>query len=171
MNNIIRVAGVVRESIVDGPGLRFAVFTQGCSHACPECQNVETWDFAGGYDCEIKKILDLIDSNPLLDGLTLSGGDPLFQPEPSYILAKAVKERGLNVVVYTGYTFEELIDMSKNDGNILNLLSVTDILIDGKYEKDKRDLTLRFRGSGNQRIIDVAASLTAGKVILDERYM
>lgn len=171
MNNIIRVAGVVRESIVDGPGLRFAVFTQGCSHACPECQNLETWDFAGGYDCEIKKILDLIDSNPLLDGLTLSGGDPLFQPEPSYILAKAVKERGLNVVVYTGYTFEELIDMSKNDGNILNLLSVTDILIDGKYEKDKRDLTLRFRGSGNQRIIDVAASLTAGKVILDERYM
>lgn len=171
MNNMIRIAGVVRESIVDGPGLRFAVFTQGCSHGCPECHNIDTWDFKGGYDCEIEKILEAIDANPLLDGLTLSGGDPLFQPGPSYILAKAVKERGLNVAVYTGFLFEELMKMAEADENIMNLLSNTDILIDGKYEKDKRDLTLRYRGSSNQRIIDVKASLAAGEVILDERYM
>ena len=87
MKDTIRIAGVVRESIVDGPGLRFAVFTQGCGHHCPECHNPETWDFGGGYDCEIEKILKAMDENPLLDGITLSGGDPLYQPEASYSLA------------------------------------------------------------------------------------
>ena len=170
MKDTIRIAGVVRESIVDGPGLRFAVFTQGCAHHCPECQNPETWDFEGGYDCGIDKILKAMDENPLLDGITMSGGDPLYQAEASYSLCSKVKEKGLNVVVFTGYTYEELMELEKKDPWIEKLLSVTDILIDGRYEKDKRDLTLIFRGSSNQRVIDMNASRKEGRAVLHERY-
>jgi anaerobic ribonucleoside-triphosphate reductase activating protein len=170
MKDTIRIAGVVRESIVDGPGLRFAVFTQGCAHHCPECQNPETWDFEGGYDCGIDKILKAMDENPLLDGITMSGGDPLYQAEASYSLCSKVKEKGLNVVVFTGYTYEELMELEKKDPWIEKLLGVTDILIDGRYEKDKRDLTLIFRGSSNQRVIDMNASRKEGRAVLHERY-
>jgi anaerobic ribonucleoside-triphosphate reductase activating protein len=170
MKDTIRIAGVVKESIVDGPGLRFAVFTQGCAHHCPECQNPETWDFEGGYDCGIDKILKAMDENPLLDGITMSGGDPLYQAEASYSLCSKVKEKGLNVVVFTGYTYEELIELEKKDPWIEKLLGVTDILIDGRYEKDKRDLTLIFRGSSNQRVIDMNASRKEGRAVLHERY-
>ena len=171
MKDTIRIAGVVKESIVDGPGLRFAVFTQGCAHHCPECQNPETWDFEGGYDCGIDKILKAMDENPLLDGITMSGGDPLYQAEASYSLCSKVKEKGLNVVVFTGYTYEELMELEKKDPWIEKLLSVTDILIDGRYEKDKRDLTLIFRGSQNQRVIDMNASREQGKPVIHEKYM
>ncbi len=171
MKDTIRIAGVVRESIVDGPGLRFAVFTQGCAHHCPECQNPETWDFDGGYECEIDKIINAMDENPLLDGITMSGGDPLYQAEASYSLCSKVKEKGLNVVVFTGYTYEELMELEKKDPWIEKLLSVTDILIDGRYEKDKRDLTLIFRGSQNQRVIDMNASREQGKPVIHEKYM
>ena len=171
MKDTIRIAGVIRESIVDGPGLRFAVFTQGCAHACPECQNPETWDFKGGYDCEIDKIINAMAENPLLDGITLSGGDPLYQPEASYTLAQKVKDKGLNVVVFTGYTYEELMELGKKDPWVEKLLGVTDILIDGRYEKDKRDLTLLFRGSSNQRVIDMARSREGGRPVLHEKYM
>ena len=170
MKDTIRIAGAVKESIVDGPGLRFAVFTQGCAHHCPECQNPETWDFEGGYDCGIDKILKAMDENPLLDGITMSGGDPLYQAEASYSLCSKVKEKGLNVVVFTGYTYEELMELEKKDPWIEKLLSVTDILIDGRYEKDKRDLTLIFRGSSNQRVIDMNASRKEGRAVLHERY-
>jgi anaerobic ribonucleoside-triphosphate reductase activating protein len=170
MKDTIRIAGVVKESIVDGPGLRFAVFTQGCAHHCPECQNPETWDFEGGYDCGIDKILKAMDENPLLDGITMSGGDPLYQAEASYSLCSKVKEKGLNVVVFTGYTYEELMELEKKDPWIEKLLSVTDILIDGRYEKDKRDLTLIFRGSSNQRVIDMNTSRKEGRAVLHERY-
>jgi anaerobic ribonucleoside-triphosphate reductase activating protein len=170
MKDTIRIAGVVKESIVDGPRLRFAVFTQGCAHHCPECQNPETWDFEGGYDCGIDKILKAMDENPLLDGITMSGGDPLYQAEASYSLCSKVKEKGLNVVVFTGYTYEELMELEKKDPWIEKLLSVTDILIDGRYEKDKRDLTLIFRGSSNQRVIDMNASRKEGRAVLHERY-
>ncbi len=170
MKDTIRIAGVVKESIVDGPGLRFAVFTQGCAHHCPECQNPETWDFEGGYDCGIDKILKAMDENPLLDGITMSGGDPLYQAEASYSLCSKVKEKGLNVVVFTGYTYEELMELEKKDPWIEKLMGVTDILIDGRYEKDKRDLTLIFRGSSNQRVIDMNASRKEGRAVLHERY-
>lgn len=170
MKDTIRIAGVVRESIVDGPGLRFAVFTQGCGHHCPECQNPETWDFSGGYECEIDKIMNAIEENPLLDGITMSGGDPLYQPEASYELCRRVKEKGLNVVVFTGYTYEELMELKEKDPWVGKLLEVTDILIDGRYEKDKRDLTLLFRGSRNQRVIDMKRSGEEGRLVLHERY-
>ena len=170
MKDTIRIAGVVRESIVDGPGLRFAVFTQGCAHHCPECHNPETWDFSGGYECEIEKIIKATEENPLLDGITMSGGDPMFQPEASYVLCKKVKEKGLNVVVFTGYTYEELMELRKTDPWVGKLLEVTDILIDGRYEKSRRDLTLLFRGSSNQRVIDMNRSREEGRPVLHERY-
>ena len=170
MKDTIRIAGVVRESIVDGPGLRFAVFTQGCAHHCPKCHNPETWDFDGGYDCEIEKILNAMDENPLLDGITMSGGDPMYQPEAGYSLCSKVKEKGLNVVVFTGYTYEELMELEKKDPWIGKFLEVTDILIDGRYDKDLRDLTLLFRGSQNQRVIDVEASRKEGRAVLIGKY-
>ena len=112
-----------------------------------------------------------MDENPLLDGITMSGGDPLYQAEASYSLCSKVKEKGLNVVVFTGYTYEELMELEKKDPWIEKLLSVTDILIDGRYEKDKRDLTLIFRGSQNQRVIDMNASREQGKPVIHEKYM
>ena len=147
----IRVAGIVEESIVDGPGIRLVVFTQGCKHKCKGCHNPESHSFTGGYLMEIEEILQEIKSNPLLDGLTLSGGEPFEQWEACSELAKEVKKLGLNVVTYTGYTFEEIL---KNDG-FKKLLLQTDTLIDGKFEIDEKSLLLQFRGSKNQRIINV----------------
>ncbi|OQB14887.1 MAG: Pyruvate formate-lyase 1-activating enzyme [Firmicutes bacterium ADurb.Bin193] len=161
---MIRVSGIVPESIVDGPGIRYTVFTQGCHHDCPGCHNPQTHDANGGYDISIEEILKDIDKNPLLDGITLTGGEPLLQAEKLVPLAKAVKERGLSVVTYSGYTFEEI----QNNDAFLKLMKYTDILVDGRYEKDLRSLDLLFRGSSNQRIIDVQSSLKQGKPILYE---
>ena len=170
MKDTIRMAGIIRESIVDGPGLRMAIFCQGCAHACKGCHNPETWDFKGGYDSKIENIIKAIDEDPLLDGVTFSGGDPMYQPEAFYELAKQIKERKLNILIYTGFTYEELLEMGEKDHYVIDLLKLTDTLIDGKFELDNRDISLLFRGSKNQRIIDVQASLKQGKVVLDERY-
>ena len=168
--NAIRIAGVVRESIVDGPGLRFTVFCQGCPHGCKGCHNMATHDFSGGYDCEISKILDAIDQNPLLDGVTFSGGEPMCQPEAFYNLAVQVKERGLNIVTYTGFTYEELLQMAEKDKWIKGLMEMTDILIDGRFVMEERDLTLIFRGSRNQRVIDMNLTREKGELALAEKY-
>lgn len=147
----IRIAGIVEESIVDGPGIRMVVFTQGCKHNCKGCHNPESHSFTGGYLMDIEEILEEIKANPLLDGITLSGGEPFEQWDVCSELAKEVKELGLNVVTYTGYSFEEIL---KIDG-FRKLLLQTDTLIDGKYEEEEKSLLLQFRGSKNQRIIDV----------------
>ena len=168
--NTIRIAGVVRESIVDGPGLRFTVFCQGCPHHCEGCHNMATHDFSGGYDCDITKILDAVDSNPLLDGVTFSGGEPMCQPEAFYNLAVKIKERGLNIVTYTGYTYEELQVMAEKNKWIKGLLELTDILIDGRFVLEERDLTLLFRGSRNQRVIDMNLTHSRGELTLAEKY-
>ena len=151
----IRIAGIVRESIVDGYGFRFVVFAQGCPHNCKGCHNPETHDFAGGYDCDIEKILDAIGENPLLDGVTFSGGEPFCQPKGFYELAMGIRNRypKLNIMVYTGFTFEELLQISEQNGSAHGLLRRADYLIDGRYIEEERDLTLQFRGSRNQRII------------------
>ncbi|MCI8609193.1 MAG: anaerobic ribonucleoside-triphosphate reductase activating protein [Firmicutes bacterium] len=169
----IRIAGVVRESIVDGPGLRFVVFCQGCPHNCLECHNPKTHDFKGGYDCDIEKIISAVEANPLLDGVTFSGGEPMCQPEAFTILAHKLKEANptLNMVVYTGYTYEELVDMAEMQPAIKELFETIDFLIDGRFIKSQRDLTLQFRGSKNQRIIDMKKTIEQGKVILAEKYM
>ena len=166
--NTIRIAGVVRESIVDGPGLRFPVFCQGCPHHCEGCHNMATHDFSGGYDCEISRILEAIDENPLLDGVTFSGGEPMCQPEAFYNLAVQVKERGLNIVTYTGFTYEELITMGESNIGVKKLMDLTDILVDGRFVLEERDLTLPFRGSANQRLIDMNLTRELGKLTLAE---
>ena len=166
--NTIRIAGVVRESIVDGPGLRFTVFCQGCPHHCEGCHNMATHDFSGGYDCEISRILEAIDENPLLDGVTFSGGEPMCQPEAFYNLAVQVKERGLNIVTYTGFTYEELITMGESNIGVKKLMDLTDILVDGRFVLEERDLTLPFRGSANQRLIDMNLTRELGNLTLAE---
>lgn len=169
MQNSIRIAGVVRESIVDGPGLRFVVFCQGCPHNCKGCHNPITHDFAGGYDCSIEKILKAIDDNPLLDGVTFSGGEPVCQSAGFLALGKELVKRGLNILMFTGYTFEQLLDLKEKDNNLKQLLEITDVLIDGPYVEAERDLTLQFRGSRNQRILDMKQSLKLGFAVNYEK--
>ncbi len=155
----LRLAGTVNDSIVDGEGIRFAVFVQGCVHKCPGCHNPHTHDFSQGYEVDTEELFLKIKANPLLDGVTFSGGEPFCQPAPLCDLAKKVRQLGLNVVCYSGYTFEELMELSKNDSDIKNLLALTDILIDGRFVLEKKNMLLKFRGSENQRIIDVKKSL------------
>lgn len=162
----IRIAGIVRESIVDGPGIRFTVFCQGCPHACEGCHNPETHDFTGGSDCSIDRLLEEIEKNPLLAGVTFSGGEPFCQPRGFAELAKKVREKNLSITVFSGYTLEQLNEMSKQDEDVRELLQLTDILIDGPYIKELRDLTLRFRGSSNQRVIDMNRTREKGETVL-----
>ncbi|MDO4546278.1 MAG: 4Fe-4S single cluster domain-containing protein, partial [Bacillota bacterium] len=129
----LRLAGIVRESIVDGPGIRFTVFCQGCPHLCPGCHNPETHDFDGGSDCSIDRLLEEIDKNPLLAGVTFSGGEPFCQAAGFAALAEKVHQRGLTVTVFSGYTYEELLHMADEDAAAGKLLSMTDILIDGPF--------------------------------------
>jgi anaerobic ribonucleoside-triphosphate reductase activating protein len=149
----IRIAGIVRESIVDGPGIRFVVFSQGCPHRCKGCHNEATHDFEGGYDCGINKILAEIDKNPLLQGVTFSGGEPFCQPGAFYRLGVEIKKRGLDLVAYSGYTLEELQAISKENPQVEKLLGLIDYLVDGPFLLEEKDLTLEFRGSRNQRFI------------------
>lgn len=157
----IRIAGLVNDSIVDGPGFRFTVFTQGCVHNCPGCHNPQTHDFSGGYDEDTQTIIAKFRENPLLDGVTLTGGDPFCQPEPCLEIARAAHESGLNVWAYTGYLFEEVV----KDPAMRALLEEVDVLIDGPFVLEKRTLSMRFRGSTNQRAIDVPASLKRGEAV------
>lgn len=147
--NKIRIAGIVDESIVDGPGIRLTVFTQGCRHNCKGCHNPHTHDYQGGRDIFLEEILEKIKANPLLDGITISGGEPFDQAEACAKLAREAKKIGLNVLVYTGYRYEELLGRESCQG----LLEEADILIDGKFEIDKKNPALEFRGSSNQRIL------------------
>lgn len=166
MKDIVRVAGTANDSIVDGPGLRMTVFAQGCKHNCPGCHNPQTHSFEGGTELEIGKIIDKMKKNPLLDGLTISGGEPFEQAEGFGNLAVKAAEEGYNVITYTGYTFEELvkgIEGGRKDWSIL--LKSSDILVDGKFVKEKRNIGLRFRGSENQRLIDVKKSLEIKKAV------
>lgn len=160
--NRLRISGIVEESIVDGPGIRLTVFTQGCSHNCAGCHNPVTHDYNGGVEIQIDEILNMLKENPLLDGITISGGEPFDQAEPCTELAKKVKEMGLSVVIYTGYQYEYLLKSKSHR----NLLYQADILIDGKFDIRKMDLTLPFRGSTNQRIIDVNKSLFANEACI-----
>ena len=161
----MKISGLIQDSIVDGPGLRFTVFVQGCERKCEGCHNPATWDINGGTEISVEEVISQMRSNPLTDGLTISGGEPFLQAEGCTKLAVAAQESGLNVWVYSGYTFEQLAELSKTDQNISELLKVTDILVDGAFLQSERTLTLKWRGSKNQRIIDVKESLIAGKVV------
>ena len=160
----IRLAGLEPESIVDGPGYRFTVFVQGCPHNCPGCHNPQTHDFSGGHLADTDDVIAHLGKNPLVRGLTLSGGEPMMQPEPLYLIAKAAKEKGMNVWCYTGFTLEELL--RENRADRMRLLSAVDVLVDGPFRSHERSLDLLYRGSKNQRLIDMPATLKGGTIRL-----
>lgn len=166
--SVLRISGIVKESIVDGPGIRYVVFTQGCPHRCEGCHNPQTHDFSGGRDEDINNIIDEIKKNPLLSGVTLSGGEPFCQPLPLAELSKEVHKLNKNVISYSGYTFEELLGLSEKNPEIYELLREVDLLIDGKFILAQKSLMLKFRGSRNQRIIDVKKSLAEGVAVIKE---
>ena len=160
----LRIAGTVNDSIVDGPGIRFTIFTQGCPHNCEGCHNPQTHAFDGGKLVDTNELLEKIKGNPLLDGVTFSGGEPFCQAEALAELGKEIHAAGLNVITYTGYTFEKLYaDSDKNGWG--KLLEVTDYLIDGPFILAQKDWEIKFRGSSNQRYIDCQASLREGRAI------
>ncbi len=166
--NELRISGIVPESIVDGPGIRYTVFVQGCPHHCEGCHNPQTHDFDGGRIVPLDGIVEEIKKNPLLSGVTFSGGEPFCQPEALAELGREIKALHLNLVCYSGFTFEELLELGKKNPAILDLLKLTDILIDGKFVLAEKSLMLKFRGSRNQRILDVPASLEKGTAVLLE---
>ena len=159
MSRMIRIAGIVKESAVDGPGIRFTVFTQGCRHNCPGCHNPQTHDFEGGSDIGIDSLIEQMKKDPLLDGITLSGGEPFEQAAACCVLARRVHDMDLNVMTYSGYTFEKILSGADERPEWLDLLRETDILVDGPFELSRKNILLRFRGSENQRLIDVKRSL------------
>lgn len=157
MSNIesqLRINAIVAESIVDGPGIRYALFVQGCPHHCEGCHNPETHPFEGGRIADEEEIVREILDNPLLSGVTFSGGEPFCQPEALARIAARVHEAKLDVYVYTGFTLEALCGMARTDSGVRALLLQTDMLVDGPFVLEERDLTLLFRGSRNQRMMD-----------------
>ena len=164
-DNELRIAGLVEESIVDGPGIRFVIFTQGCPHGCMGCHNPQTHDFNGGKNESIDNIVSMIDADPLLKGVTLSGGEPFMQAKKLVKLLNKINNKELNVITYTGFTYEELIEKADEANGFLELLKASDILIDGKFELDKKQEGLKFRGSSNQRSIDIKKTMEIGKVV------
>lgn len=164
----IKLAGIVEESIVDGPGIRLVVFVQGCNHKCLGCHNEHSQDFSGGEYKSISSIIEKVKENPLLDGVTLSGGEPFEQAFGVSKLAEELKRLDYNIITYSGYTYEQIQERTLRDYDFLRLIENTDILIDGKFEESQRNLMLNFRGSENQRIIDVEASKKNKKIITKE---
>ena len=162
----IRVAGLVSDSIVDGPGIRYAIFTQGCGHNCLGCHNPATHDFNSGVDINIDKLIKQIVNNPLLSGVTLTGGDPFYQVDATLELTYKLKSFGINIIAYTGFTYEELLKMKDTNPNLERLLHNIDVLVDGQYDDSLHNPTLQWKGSSNQRVIDVKKTKKSGKVTL-----
>ena len=154
---MLRLAGVAANSIVDGPGLRFVLFTQGCPHHCPGCHNPETWPFEGGFEVGCEQLLAAIRQDPLVRGVTFSGGEPFAQAGELACLAAALRAAGYEVASYTGYSFEQLLQSENADQ--LALLQNLDVLIDGPFLQAEKSLEIAFRGSRNQRILAVPQSL------------
>lgn len=162
----LKIAGFVNDSITDGPGLRFVIFTQGCPHKCDGCHNPQTHSFEAGNYVEIDDLFLMIEKNVLLTGVTFSGGEPVCQAKELIPLAKKIKANHLELAIYSGYTFEELIKM--NNEYVNELLSFCDILVDGKFVKELKSLNFKFKGSANQRVIDLPKSLHQKTAVLDQ---
>ena len=151
----IRLLSIVEDTMVDGPGFRTTIYCAGCEHACPGCHNPQSWDMQGGRDVPIAEIMAVIQSDPFAN-VTFSGGDPMFQPEAFTVLAREIKlKTKKDIWCYTGFTLENLL----TDARRRPLLEEIDVLVDGPFVRSLRDPSLPFRGSSNQRLIDVPASL------------
>lgn len=157
----VRIAGIVRESVVDGPGIRYSIFAQGCLHKCKNCHNPETHDLDGGKLIDADTLIKEILENKHINGVTFSGGDPFYQPYEFAYIGSKLKENNVNIISYTGFKYEDIIEDNKK----FELLKKIDWLIDGPFVCDKKNLKLPFRGSSNQRIIDIKASFIEGKAI------
>lgn len=168
MNKTIRLSGIAYESLVNGPGMRRVFFAQGCKHNCEGCFNPETHDFSGGEEKNIDDLIKDVLKNKMIKGITFSGGDPVEQADKFSYMAKAFKKSGLNIWCYTGYTFEILLEKMKNEDSIRELIENIDVLVDGRFEINNKKEGLRFRGSSNQRIIDVKESLNQEKISILE---
>ena len=168
MGKKIRLAGFAYESLVNGPGMRRVYFSQGCKHNCKGCFNPDTHDFNSGKEMDMDELIEDAVDNPFLKGITFSGGDPLERAEEFAYMAKAFKNAGLNIWCYTGYVFEEVLEMMEKDKNIRELINNIDVLVDGRFEIDKKDETLKFRGSSNQRLIDIKSSIRENSIIVLE---
>lgn len=177
MSSTLRIFGLVSDSIVDGQGLRYGVFVQGCSHGCPGCHNPESHDPHGGEEMSVDSIVEEVASNKLISGVTLSGGEPFEQAAQCAEIGKRVRDLGLNVWTYTGYRYEDLQALADGRHEIANdavldpqavadLLAVTDVLVDGPFVEAKKSLGLMWRGSSNQRVIDLNATREKGSVVL-----
>lgn len=161
-----RIAGIQEDSIVDGPGLRTVIFFQGCPHKCDGCHNPETWSKRGGYVQSIDEIVETVRRNPLCKAVTFSGGEPLSHSTACLAeLAERLKAEGINIWLYTGYSWDLIANWVKTDDQLHRLLHCVDVVVDGAFQKDKRSLDLKFRGSRNQRLVHVLSSLTYGRVI------
>ena len=159
-------ADLQKDSIVDGPGIRTVIWTQGCPHNCFGCHNPSTHSFSGGALVDIELIKSEIDDLVYQDGITFSGGDPMCQSEACYEIAKYAKDLGLNIWCYTGYTFEQLLELGKKKKSIMDFLSSIDVLVDGKFMMELKSLDCKYAGSTNQRLIDVKESLSSSSVVL-----
>jgi len=167
----IRLAAYLQpDSIVDGEGIRTVIWTQGCPHHCLGCHNPGTHDVHGGALLELEEVYSMIDDLEGQDGITFSGGDPFLQPGACAKIASYARKKGYNIWCYTGYTFEQLLDLSKNDTHVLEFLKEIDVLVDGKFELSKKSFSIPFVGSTNQRILDVSKSLMQKKAICIEKY-
>jgi len=159
MEDKLRVLHIVEGTSVDGPGLRTSIYLAGCNHHCPGCHNPESWDMGGGEERTLDELMEVIAYNEA--PVTFSGGDPLAQAQPLSKLIKRVKhELGYNVWCYTGYTWEQV----QQQPQLMDVVKHLDVLVDSPFIMNERNTKLRFRGSNNQRLIDVQASLTTGKV-------
>lgn len=163
-NTYLRIAGVVQESIVDGPGIRYTIFTQGCPFHCDGCHNPQAQALGGGMEVKLLVLYQEIVQNPLITGVTFSGGEPFIQTRPLIALAKILKKAGYDLWSYSGYTYDKLV----NDSMRKALLECLDVVVDGPFVKKLHSLDLDYRGSSNQRIIDVQKSLAQGQVVLKE---
>lgn len=169
---LIRLAQDIQsDSIVDGEGVRTVIWTQGCSHKCLGCHNPNTHSFNDGELVDVEELKETISTLKIQDGITFSGGDPMFQASACASIAQYCKSIGLNIWCYTGFTFEQLLTMSENNPSIMEFLSYIDVLVDGKFILEQKSLNLKFKGSRNQRIINVPSSLKKGKVVLVRKYM
>lgn len=166
MEKTIKLSGIAYESLVNGPGMRRVFFAQGCKHNCKGCFNPDTHDFNGGEERDVDELIKDTLNNPILRGVTFSGGDPWEQADKFAYMAKVFKDNGLDIWSYTGYTFEYIIENKDERSGWNDLLNNIDVLVDGKFEEDKMNDGIKFKGSTNQRIIDVKESLRLNKIII-----